>query len=60
MGRQSTSKERKATRPKRGESEYRIELLEPRLLLSADIVAAVPAAPVSTPQPTITVAEILA
>lgn len=58
--RQSTSKERNAARHTRGESKYRLELLESRLLLSADIIAAVPPAPVSTPQPTMTVAEMLA
>ena len=60
MGRQSRSKERKAARQTRGESKYRLELLEPRVLLSADIIAAVPVAPLATPQPTITVAEMLA
>ncbi|HKN88560.1 MAG TPA: LEPR-XLL domain-containing protein, partial [Nitrospiraceae bacterium] len=60
MGRQSTSKERKAARHTRGESKYRLELLESRLLLSADIIAAVPAAPLAAPQPTMTVAEMLA
>ena len=58
IGRQSASK--KAARHTRGESKYHLELLEPRVLLSADIIAAVPVAPPSTPQPTITVAEMLA